>query len=98
MTDRQTDKQTDRISTCRLDPSGRRGRVKRSAMMKRLDVWCEPGFKHWLDGGQKCDTHLLGGSRVSSHDKRTLGEGGVNGDESKTPCEWIEGWNILGFS
>ena len=28
MTDRQTNKQTDRISTCRLDPSGRRGRVK----------------------------------------------------------------------
>ena len=27
-TNRQTDKQTDRISTCRLDPSGRRGRVK----------------------------------------------------------------------
>jgi len=28
MTDRQTNKQKDRISTCRLDPSGGRGRVK----------------------------------------------------------------------
>ena len=32
MTDRQTDRQTNRISTCRLDPSGRRGRVKTMSM------------------------------------------------------------------
>ena len=45
--------------------------------------------------GQECDTDLLGGSRVSSQDKRTLGEGGVNGEDSKTPCEWIDGGVVV---
>ena len=43
MTYRQTEEQKDRISTCRLDPSGRRGQVKREREIWKFfsPVWDE---------------------------------------------------------
>ena len=58
-TDRQTNKQTNRISTCRLDPSGRRGRVKKALKGWYSGLQCPPvhailfscstcwSLKHW---------------------------------------------------
>ena len=63
------DRQTGRVSTCRLDPSGRRGQVKRPEMWWNWALSCQcPLTRVWTTGQEKV---LAAGKRERSEEKRS---------------------------